>query len=274
MVFCMVHFLYMFGIFFFILGLCVGSFLNVVLFRYGTGIGFGGRSRCASSGKTLRWFELIPVLSFLVQGGKSRHTGAKLSLQYPFVELLTGVLFMAAYYFSLQAVPIENLTSFLILLITLFVVCALLVLIVVYDTKHMIIPNEFSYPLIVISLISIFVSLNPLVFFMPSIGVLLSGPIVAAPFALMWLISGGKWMGFADAKLALAIGWFLGISSGFAAVLVSFWFGALFGIVVLALSKKENRKLIKIPFGPFLVAGLILALVYNISIESIAMFFV
>lgn len=75
-------------IFIFVFGTIIGSFLNVVILRYGTGRSLGGRSKCAVTGKTLQWFELIPIVSYLIQGGRTRHGGARISLQYPLVEFL------------------------------------------------------------------------------------------------------------------------------------------------------------------------------------------
>lgn len=264
----------MFEILFFILGLAFGSFLNVVLFRYGTGLGFGGRSRCASSGRVLRWYELIPVISFFVQGGRSRYTGSRLSWQYPLVEFVTGVLFAGAYIFAFQQSLFVDTVSFLALLLVSLSVVSLVVLICVYDIRHMIIPNEFSYPLIGLSFISLFISLDPFIFTIPSMSALFAGPLVALPFVLFWFVSRGRWMGFADAKLALAMGWFLGLSSGFAAVLLAFWFGAIISIVVLVFSKQQKKQNALIPFAPFLLAGFLLTVVYNISIETLMLLFV
>lgn len=264
----------MFEILFFILGLVFGSFLNVVLFRYSTGLGLSGRSRCASSGKTLRWYELVPVVSFFIQGGKSRHTGAKLSWQYPLVELVTGILFVGAYVFTFQRSMFMDVFSFPVLLVFSLALVSLFVLISVYDIRHMIIPNEFSYPYIGLAFFSLFVSLDPITFVLPTWQSLIAGPLVALPFVLFWFISRGKWMGFADAKIALAIGWLVGISFGFASVLLAFWIGAVVGVIVLVFSQKKRTKNVMIPFGPFLLAGLLLSLVYNISIEHLALLFV
>lgn len=264
----------MFEILFFILGLAFGSFLNVVLFRYGTGLGFSGRSRCASSGRVLRWYELVPVLSFCIQGGRSRHTGARLSWQYPLVEFATGLLFVGAYVFAFQQSLFLGAVSFLILLIVSLSVVSLVMLICVYDIRHMIIPNEFSYPFIGLSFISLFFSLDPFILTIPSMSALFAGPLVALPFVLFWFVSRGKWMGFADAKVALAMGWFLGVSSGFAAVLIAFWLGAVVSVVLLVFSKHTTKRGVMIPFAPFLLAGFLLTIVYNISIETLTRLFI
>jgi len=258
----------MFEILVFIFGTIIGSFLNVVILRYGTGMGLGGRSMCASSGKLLRWFELVPIVSFLMQKGRSRHTGAKLSWQYPVVELLTGFLFVLSFRYALELVSIFEITNFLVLFVFLILSSCFLVLIAVYDLRHMIVPNEFVYPFILLAFGSLFISIPSLSFVLPSGTALLSGLLVALPFVLLWLVSKGRWMGFADAKIALAMGWFVGLSSAFAAVLISFWLGAIVGLVILFATKKEKRKNLKIPFAPFLLTGLILVVLYTIDILS------
>jgi prepilin signal peptidase PulO-like enzyme (type II secretory pathway) len=138
----------------------------------------------------------------------------------------------------------------------------------------MIIPNEFSYPLIGLACMSLFVSLDPFMFTIPSMGALFAGPFVALPFVLFWFVSRGRWMGFADAKLALAMGWFLGVSSGFAAVLIAFWLGAIVSVIFLVFSKHVIKRGVMIPFAPFLLAGFLLTIVYNISIETLMLLFV
>jgi len=265
----------MFGILFFVLGLIVGSFLNVVILRHGTGMGLGGRSRCSSTGNVLHWYELIPVVSFIMQKGRSRYDRSKISWQYPLVELTTGLLFLLSfcvaspYFFSGNFFIFV--TSFLF-----FVLCScFIVAISFYDIKHMIIPNEFSYPLIIISFTTLFVSLGSLtVFSIPSPEQLLAGPLVALPFVLLWFISKGKWMGFADAKIGLAIGWFLGISSGLAAIIISFWFGAVVAILILMFQKYRHKKQTLIPLGPFLLTGLIVSFLYTIDMNTLVFLFI
>ncbi len=87
-----------FGIFFFILGIVVGSFLNVIVLRFRSGLkATQGRSICFSCGKTLQWYELIPVASFLFQGARCRGCNSRISWQYPLVELLTGAIFILVF---------------------------------------------------------------------------------------------------------------------------------------------------------------------------------
>ncbi len=250
--------------FVFILGLIIGSFLNVVIFRYNTGLGIGGRSRCLTCGRYLGLQDLFPVASFLFFRGKCRTCGAKISWQYPLVELLCGSFFALSYVkFGLE---------FGFILVTF----SLLLSIAVYDLKHKIIPDGLVFAFIFVSILKM-LERNYLmgVGFEFSFLDLVSGIILATPFAVIFFISRGKWMGFGDAKLALGIGWFLGLYSGLNAVVLSFWIGAVVSLGFLlvqkiwpkgfALKLMDKHLTIKseIPFAPFLILGMILQVFYQ-----------
>ncbi len=251
------------SIFIFVFGSIIGSFLNVVVLRYGTGRGLGGRSKCAVTGKPLRWFELIPIISYIIQGGRTRHGGARISLQYPLVEFFTGVGFVAIVSHFLPLLYLRP-ESFLLNIIFYFTVYSFLILIFVYDFRHKIIPNDFVYPLMILSII-------PLVYGgLPFLG-FLAGPILALPIFVLWAITRGRGMGFGDVKLALPIGWILGLSYGFAGLLLAFWIGAVFGIALMIIYGKKPSD--QIPFGPFIIVGAIVAFLYNVDMSSIGVFF-
>lgn len=119
----------------FILGLLVGSFLNVVIYRYNTGMSVvSGRSRCLTCAHTLRWFELIPVVSFVIQAGRCRECHSRLSWQYPAVELLTGLIFLRV--FQVVGGNAHNLE-----LAFWWLVFSILIVITIYDLRHKIIPD-------------------------------------------------------------------------------------------------------------------------------------
>lgn len=258
------------GIFFsppilFLLGLFIGSFLNVVIVRYNTGRTIAtGRSMCFSCGRTLAWYELIPVISFVLQGGKCRGCKSKVSWQYPLVEFTTGILFalIAAYLPVVQGSGGE-------LLYYLTVAC-ILVVIAVYDIKHKIIPNFFAYLFAFLALAHLAVSAGSVAMFLhpPYLYTLLAGPAFALPFAALWFVSGGRWIGLGDAKLALGIGWFLGLALGGSAIILSFWIGAAVGVLLIAASRIHARFIrgaqfslkSEIPFGPFLILGTLIVL--------------
>ena len=257
-------------IFYFIFGTIIGSFLNVISLRYNTGISLLGRSGCFSCGKKLRWFELIPVVSFAFQLGRCKKCKSKISFQYPFVELLTGGIFLGIFLKFSDLLFISP--SYLMLLsLYLMIIFSILIVILIYDLKHKIIPDDLVYTFAVLSLASIFFDFSIFQFSIPTFLPFLSGPILFSPFFLLWFFSGGKWIGLGDGKLALGIGWFLGLSLGASAVILSFWVGAGAGIALMiffSLNLREKRLTMKseIPFGPFLILGLIIVFFFNLNI--------
>jgi len=243
-------------------GAIIGSFLNVVVDRWNTGRGLGGRSKCDATGKTLKWFELVPIFSYLALHGKSRHSKTKLSIQYPLVEISTGLVFLLIFQ-KFWPVIFRFPPAFVLSTLFYCAVFSILILIFVYDWKHKIIPDHFSMAFGALALFSVLA-------FQPTLGNILAGPIVALPLLLLWAVSKGKWLGFGDVKYALGMGWFLGVSMGFAALLLSFWIGAVVGIFIIISKKAKNTQ---IPFAPFLVLATFLSFLYNIDMQSISNFF-
>jgi len=243
----------------FLFGLIVGSFLNVAVYRYRTGYTLGGRSICLACGRPLQWFELIPLASFIIQGGKCHTCGARVSWQYPLVELATALAFWGIYR---QSLSIHGGFWVLILDATIW---SILIAITTYDLRHKIIPDEWVYLFGVFAMIRLVVS-----------GAdwqwgFIAGVILFGFFGGLWLISRGKWMGFGDAKLALGLGFFLGLEPALSAVMLAFWTGAAVGLILIALSKnKKNGLSREIPFAPFLTLGL--ALVYFAHIHVVQLF--
>ncbi len=250
-------------------GLLVGSFLNVLILRVNTGKSVGGRSSCMSCGHQLTTLDLIPVFSYVFLFGKCRHCGSRISLQYPLVELSTAVLYgLSAYvYWPLFT---DNPNSFsvysLLPMSLMFVIMSLLIAVSVYDLRHKIIPDQFVYPLIVFSGIWHFITFGSILDFNADFW---AGPIFFAVFALLWLVSRGRWMGLGDAKLVLAIGLLLGLLLGLGALMLAFWSGAIVGIIMLLLSKSSITMKSEIPFAPFLILGAIAQLLLPIQLTLI-----
>jgi prepilin signal peptidase PulO-like enzyme (type II secretory pathway) len=269
-------------ILFFIFGTIVGSFLNVVIYRFKTGKKIThGRSICMTCGRKLRWYELIPIFSFLIQGGRCRRCRSRISLQYFFVEIGTGLLFTLVAYKFLPYFYFSFWSSFSLIILHLIVFC-LLVLILVYDLRHKIIPNEFVYPFIIISFVSLFINLFPVgpTFIWPSWIDLLSGPILALPFVLLWAFSKGRLMGLGDGKLILGIGWFLGLSSGLFSLILGFWVGAFTSIIMMVFSKKllgfKKRRIdmkTEVPLAPFLIISLVVTFIFSLDISLFSRLF-
>lgn len=247
-------------IFVFLFGLIIGSFLNVVAIRFNTGTNIGGRSRCMACGKQLTWKELIPIFSFLYQKGRCLKCGSKISWQYPLVEFVTGLLFVLIFLFY---PPITSYGTYKLILLA--ILSSILVVISVYDIKHKIIPDILVYTFIILSFINLFVGINTW-FQVPTVNGILAGPILALPFALIWLISKGTWMGFGDAKLVLGIGWLLGLGMGANSVILAFWIGALVSIAWLLINKGTIKPKTEIPFGPYLILGMYIVLFTGLEV--------
>lgn len=237
-----------------LLGSIVGSFLNVVALRLYVKDFLQSRSVCPSCGTSLPSYDLIPLVSYLLLGGRCRFCHVPISLRYPLVELVGGAMF------GILAAVASSPLSFVISA-TIF---SLLLLIALYDLAHLIVPDTLVYPLIALSFTLTALTGVP--------SALLGGPILAAPFFVIALLSRGRAMGWGDVKLALGIGWFLGWESSLIAFLFSIWIGGIVGLVLILMrGPLLGRRLAtitmrsEIPFAPFLVLGGFLAYVGGLS---------
>lgn len=247
----------------FIFGTVVGSFLNVVALRWNTGKGLGGRSMCMSCGTTLTWRELIPIFSFMSQKGACRKCKGKISWQYPLVEFVAGAIFVLIF---IIFPPISMLAS-IATLIQVIAACLLLV-ISVYDIKHKIIPDILVYTFDALAFVNLFIGGSSW-WHVPSLSMLIAGPILALPFALLWLISKGTWMGLGDAKLVLGLGWILGISAGVNALILAFWIAAAISVIWLYATYRRFKRKTEIPFGPYLIIGFYIVLLFGIQVLDV-----
>ncbi len=275
-----VYYMAMFPLLAFFFGTIVGSFLNVMVMRHGAKP-VTGRSACLSCGYRIPWYDNVPIISWFALGGRCRHCGSRISIQYPLVEALTGVLFVAA---AFTLLPLHGTMSLqdVLVLILYGVVTSLFVAIAVYDIRHTIIPDAWVY---IASLVALTIVLTTS-YAAPYL-TLLSGPAAALPLLVLWIVSRGAWMGLGDVKLALAIGWMLGPLYGVAAVFLAFVIGAFVSLFIL-LPMPQYLAILRqtgiarwrvapasftmkseVAFGPFLVAAFFivwLALLYEIPL--------
>ncbi len=255
-----------FVIIFFVLGLIIGSFLNVVVLRLNTSRSLGGRSACMSCLHTLSWYELVPLFSYLGLRGRCKICRTKISLQYPLVEFMTGLVFALLFYkFNTLFFSPNSILLFVKYYAYYAGMFSLLIVISVYDLKHKIIPDTLVFIFGLLAFLGMFI------FFYPNIWNFLSGIFIALPFVLLWLVSGGRWMGLGDGKLALGLGWFLGISRAISAVTLGFWGGAIIGIGLIAWSKlakndKHYGMKTEIPFAVYLALGAFVAFIFNLNL--------
>lgn len=241
----------------FLFGTVIGSFLNVVSLRFGSGITLGGRSKCMSCGKKLEWHELIPLFSFAVQKGKCKKCKTKISWQYPLVEFIAGAVFALVF---VKFPPLDVASA--ITTVLYVVSTCLLIIISVYDIRHKIIPDSLAYSFDIIALLSLIIGGQSIIH-IPNWQAFLAGPVIALPFALIWLISKGNWMGLGDAKLVLGIGWLLGFSAGINSLILAFWIAALASVIWMFFHYKKFKSKTEIPFGPYLILGMYLVLIFG-----------
>ncbi|MFA6376208.1 MAG: prepilin peptidase [Candidatus Paceibacterota bacterium] len=258
----------------FAVGIVIGSFLNCVIWRsYDNESIAKGRSHCPKCRHKLAWFDLVPLISFIFLRGKCRYCKKMISWQYPVVEFATGALFVIfARLFAMEIFYGQFFAFSLVQLLAYWVILSALVVIFVADLRWYFIPDG--------ALISGFVAalaLRGLQFAQSGysfgqfdlqilINPLLSSFFCGAFFLAIFLLSRGKWMGFGDVKYALLLGMVLGFPDSLIALFLANFFGAIIGLTLI-LAKMKNMKS-EIPFGPFLVAGTLVALFYSDSIIS------
>lgn len=271
------------NIFVFLLGLCIGSFLNCVVYRrlpasadsYGEARqekSLGGRSFCPQCRRTLAWYDLFPVFSFVFLGGKCRYCKKKISWQYPVVEAATALIFLLIFNFSALGGPASG-WQFLNLAF-LFYVASALIVIFVYDLKHYLIPDKVLFPAIIVAFIyrlfEIFEFRIWNLFRISDLGFRIYAPLLNYFYAALigfgfflaiFLISRGRWMGFGDVKLAVLMGFLLGFPNILVALFLAFFFGAIIGIILMLLQRKGLKS--EIPFGPFLILGTFIAMLWG-----------
>ncbi|HOF42691.1 MAG TPA: prepilin peptidase [Candidatus Moranbacteria bacterium] len=248
-------------IIFFILGLIVGSFLNVVVYRLNQVESILGRSRCPHCKKKIRWFDNIPLLSFFLLSARCRDCGDKISWQYPLVEFSTGVVFalIGNYFFLLYNSSTWALTAYYL------IIFSLLMVILVYDIKYMEIPMLILWLGVGITLAFFLYfdwrDFNDAMSFwdFKTISGLFGGLVAFLFFFALASYSKETWMGFGDAYLGLLAGFIVGWPNIIATLMISFAIGAAISVGLIMLRKKTMKS--QIPFAPFLIAGTFLVVV-------------
>ncbi|MDO9308979.1 MAG: prepilin peptidase [Deltaproteobacteria bacterium] len=240
-----------YALFSFVFGMVVGSFLNVCICRMPKDESIvSPPSHCPHCNYQIRWYDNIPVISYLFLRGRCRGCGARISLQYPLVELLNGIISLLLF---LRFGPT-------LAFAVLFVFCSALVVITFIDIEHQIIPDEISLPGIIIGFVmSFFLQghnwLNSL------LGILLGGgSLLFVAYGYQWL-TGKEGMGGGDIKLLAMMGAFLGWKSIPFIILASSLVGSVVGVSIMLLQKKDSK--LAIPFGPYLAFGAVLYIFYG-----------
>ena len=234
-------------------GLIMGSFTNVMIYRIPEKMSlWKPPSTCGSCGKQIKWYDNIPVFSFIILGARCRFCKSRISFQYPLVELLCGIIFAAIYLVY----------GFSPDLFFVGIISIILVAISVIDLKSMIIPNGLVISLAVVGVLYtglrlVFPALFiwNLMWYEPLIGFLAA----SLPLFLIAVLSKGG-MGGGDIKLMAAAGIFLGWKGILVALLAGSLIGAIVSIILMIAGKKGRKDMI--PFGPFLCLGIMISVLY------------
>ncbi len=254
-------------------GLCFGSFVNAFVWRLHeletkkrltsnqkkVLSPLYGRSMCVHCKHELAWHDLLPVVSWLSLGGKCRYCGKPISWQYPVVELLTAGLFVLSYAtwpYGFEPASVALFTLWLVFLVGFMALAA-------YDIRWMLLPNRIVYPLIGLAVLQVVIRILLTGDIAGTVsGALLGFLAIGGLFYVLFQVSGGKWMGGGDVKLAFMIGPLVG--SGALSLMVIF-FASLLGTLVSLpfLAKKSIKANDRIPFGPFLITATILVYLYG-----------
>ncbi|MUK86856.1 prepilin peptidase [Ornithinibacillus sp. L9] len=232
-------------------GLILGSFFNVVGLRVPKKRPFtNDRSVCPHCNHTLSWYELIPVLSYIFQGGKCRNCKKSIGILYPVIELVTGFLFAFSYVHF--GISIELIVALLLV--------SMLVIIVITDINYMLIPNK-----VLLFFLPLFIILRGIEPLEPWWSSLIGGLIGFCLIALIILISNGG-MGAGDMKLFAVLGIVLGVNLVILTFFLASIIGALVGMILLLLRIIDRKQ--PVPFGPYIVVAGLIAYFYGETLIS------
>ena len=230
-----------------LMGLCIGSFLNVVIYRLPLGQSLvSPRSRCTKCGYELRWYDNVPVLSWALLGGRCRQCRAPISAQYPIVEIITGLLFVLVVWLT----PVGP------LLVSRLILVAALVALFGIDLEHQILPNVITLPGIAIGLM--FSLVAPPGWKDALLGAALGAGVLYGIAAAYYAVRREEGMGMGDVKMLAMVGAFLGWKAVLVTLVLSSFSGAAIGMALIA-AQRGGMKL-ALPFGTFLAVGAVAAM--------------
>ncbi|MDP3900524.1 MAG: prepilin peptidase [bacterium] len=246
----------------FLFGICVGSFLNCLIWRLNQKETILGRSMCPRCKKIISWFDNIPLVSFLILKGKCRSCKKDISLQYPLVELIVGLLFFLAAYKHLGAElnfgAIE--TSVILFILRDWLFISILTIIFVYDLRWYLILDIITLPAIAIAFgVNLYLGFA-------WIDLLAAAAIGGGFFFFQFVVSRGRWIGGGDIRLGFLMGMMLSWPQILTALMIAYVSGSVIGVSLLASGKKQWSS--QIPFGTFLSAASAAALLWGEHILS------
>lgn len=230
----------------FILGAAVGSFLNVLVLRFNTDMGASqGRSRCPDCRHQLAWYDLVPVLSFIWQQGRCRYCRHSISVQYPVVETLGGLLLLIIFW------PLPASAAALLGGSLQFIIICLLLVLFLIDLRTFLLPDYY------IVLLSVVVLWRQTTWPLPPMSVYWGVVATAGFLLLLWVGTKGQGLGLGDVKLMVPLGLLFGVGGAIFLLFAAFVVGGAVGAYLLLTGKATPKT--AVPFGPYL-AGMAIAL--------------
>lgn len=239
------------GLFVFVVGTMVGSFLNVCMVRIPKGLSvLWPGSRCPSCGAGIRFYDNIPLISFVLLRGRCRQCGGRIGWTYPAVELLTGAVFLALFMWMRWTMA----------WVRLCVLSAVLIAVSILDLRHGVIPNRITYPAMGMGVLfavpegweSVFRAVG---------GLLVGGGVLYGTALLGSVLFRRDSLGGGDIKLLAVIGAFLGWQGALWSLYLGALIGAVVGVVMILLMRRDHRA--PIPFGPFLSLGSVACVIWR-----------
>ncbi len=245
-------------LFIFLIGILIGSFLNVVIYRIprNESIAFPP-SHCPRCKHKLSILDLVPIFSYLSLRGRCRYCHKGISMQYPIVECVTGLLFSFSYLHFFGALPSSFALSNVINLLFYFFILSSLIAIFVIDWEEGIIPFKILFPALFTTVLYLIQS-DVSTFWVHLISAFAAGCF----FLIIFLVTRGRGMGFGDVVLAFFMGMLLGFPSIVGALYIAFLTGAGVSLILISLGRKKMSGS-TIAFGPFLVVGTIIFLFWK-----------
>lgn len=248
-------------IIFFILGLIIGSFLNAVVYRLNAVESLLERSHCPKCRKKIRWFDNIPLLSFIILSAKCRDCGEKISWQYPITEFFTGVVFafIGNYFFLSYDSASWLLTAYYL------VIFSLLIVIFIYDLKYMEIPMLVLWMGVVVTVVYFLAAdwqsfrLATSILDLKTMSGVMGGLVAFMFFFGLAAYSKETWMGYGDAYIGMLAGFIVGWPNIIWTLVLSFAVGAIISIGLIIARKKTMKS--QVPFAPFLVLSVFLIII-------------
>lgn len=250
-----------------LLGLCIGSFLNVLIYRIPNEIPFWkGRSFCPCCKEPIKWYDNIPIISFIILRGKCRKCKEKISYIYPLTESMTGIIFFLIAFFTLafdQSFtwnPTLSWQNILKTVLYLMLFSSLITLSFI-DFNTLEIPDRFILFQIILS--PIFFLFDDIIWWERLIGL----AAASLPLLLLFILTRGNGIGFGDIKLMFSVGIILGWKLSLLALAIGFVVGGIFGVILLIRKQADGKT--EMCFGPFLSFGILISVLFGNPLISL-----